>query len=646
MNHRITNLMNFRTIQFLSLFFISLSNASAVPLDSARIDDLVNQARTTMVSYPDSSRQVAFELYDYSDRNDYDWGRAQAYIFVGASFHRQGQFDTAIYYFDKTIAINETLKDSLQIGAAKLNKSMCLVSTGRYDEGAEHILESMKVLEQIMDTEPKAVGVYVRCFNIMGQVYYYQGDFEKTREYFVRYLEEAIKARDTLSIASANNNLGAVYYELGDYDKSLEHDLKGAEIHKHLNNPMGYANAMQNIATDLLERGEYEKAEKYLNVALEWYEKVPNEKGISEVYYNLGMLHYKRQSWKQSIQWYDKAMTLSKRINNPDVVKRSLLGLSDNYKSMGNYKKAYQAYKAYDAKSDSLTGLSHLEKVSELEIAYETEKKEQQIALQATAIQKGELELERNRLVMIILIVALLFVILVFVWIIKRQQYRRKILLEQERSRATKAQIEAVIQSQEKERSRVAMDLHDGFGQLISALRISINKKKPEGNEADELLDKMYASLKNIAFDLMPQTLMDKGLTEAIDELCFQLNNLGGIEFKMTAFEIDESQIEDHKVGVYRVIQEIVSNIIKYASASKVQISLTGLENELNIMIEDDGNGFDPQVLLHGSGNGWRNITSRLDLMKGSIEVDSTNGRKNTSVAIVVPYANQAKLVA
>lgn len=639
--------MNYR-ICYSLLFIIYSTFVLAEPIDSARVNGMVEQARTTMVTYPDSSRQIAFDLLEYSDQNDYDWGRAQAHIFVGASFHRQGQFDTAIYYFDRSLVVNLSLRDSLQIGAAKLNKSMCLVSTGRYEEGAQCILESMKVLEQIMDTEPKAIGVYVRCFNIMGQVYYYQGDFEKTKEYFVRYLEEAIKAKDTLSIASAHNNLGAVYYEMGNYEKSLEYDLRGAEIHKQLNNPMGYANAMQNIASDLLEREEFEKSGKYLKVALEWYKKVPNEKGISEVYSNLGMLNCKTENWTESIEWYEKAIELARRINNPDIVKRSLMGLSDNYYAIGNFKKAIEMYKAYDAKSDSLVNLSHLEKVSELEIVYETEKKEQQIALQAAVIQKSELELERNRLIMIVLIVVLSFLMLSIVWMIKRQQYKRKLLLEQERSRATKAQIEAVIKSQEKERSRVAMDLHDGFGQLISALRISLNNKQQEVSEAELLLDKMYASLKNIAFDLMPQTLMEKGLAEAIDELCFQLNNVGSIDFELTTFEIDESKIADHKVGIYRVIQEIVSNIIKHAAATNVQLSITGMEDELSILIEDNGNGYDPNVLFAGSGNGWRNITSRLDLMKGSIEVDSTVGRQNNAVTITVPYNHNhsSKMVA
>ncbi|MEP4091394.1 tetratricopeptide repeat protein [Reichenbachiella sp.] len=615
--------------------------------DSLKVDELVKQAKATMVSSPDSSRALGFELYAYANANDYDWGRAQGYIFVGASFHRQGGFDTAIYYFDKALEVNNTLKDSLQIGAAKLNKAMCLVSTGRYDEGAQSILESMKTLEQIMDTQPKAKNAYISCFNIMGQVYYYQSDFEKTRDYFVRYLEEATKAQDTLLIASANNNLGAVYYELGDFDKSLEHDLKGAEIHKQLNNPMGYANAMQNIAIDLMERAEYDKAEKFLKVALIWYQKVPNDKGVSEVYFNLGKLFYRTNKIDLSSKWYKLAIDLSGEINNPEVIKRSLLGLSNNYAAAGNHKMALETYKDHDIISDSLVNLSNLNKVSELEIAYETEKKERQIIFQKAAIQQSELELKRNQLVIIILFVLIALIGLTFLWFFKQQQYRRKLLLEQERTRASKEQIQAVIHSQEEERSRFAMDLHDDFGQLISALRININQKEVKEDEANNLLDAMYAALKNIAFNLMPQTLLEKGLSEAVDELCYQLNRLGEIKFKLNTFDIDETSIAPVKVSIYRIVQELLSNIIKYASANVVQVSITGLKGELNVLIEDNGDGFDPQKFFQSSGNGWRNISSRLDLMNGSIEVDSSRGRKNSSVSILIPYIKkEAKKVA
>lgn len=634
---------------FGQLLLILLCNFNCFSITSDRpwrLDSLAGLSRSVMVSFPDSSRRIAFELYELSNKLNNEWGKAQSQILIGASLHRQSKFDSAIFYFDAALEINRTHADTLQIATSKLNKAMCLVSTGRYEEGAENVLHSMQLSERILDKEPMAQGTYIRCFNIMGQVFYYQGDFEKTKDYFEMFLNEATKANDTLLIASANNNLGAVYYEMGDYDKSLEYDLKGAEIHKQLNNPIGYANAMQNIATDLLERDELIKAEKYLKEALVGYQKVPNEKGVSEVYYNLGILAMKRRNYTFAIEWFEKAMELASQINNPDVLKNGKREVASAYAESGRYQMAYDSFKMFHHLSDSLSNLTHRSKVSELEIAYEAEKNEILIEKQEATILQKELELERNRALMTLLGIGVFSVAGFGILFYKRNQYKANIAIEVERSELKAEQIKAVIESQEAERTRFAMDLHDDFGQLISALRLKVNQNSGKDIETNQMLDKMYLSLKNIAFNLMPQTLVEGGLVDAVNELCGQLNKLGNMNIQVRAFEVDELAIAPNKVALYRILQEVLNNIMKYASASKVSISLTGLGNELSIMIEDNGTGFDVNTLTLSKGNGWRNIASRLDLMNGTFEVDSTEGQPNSTVSIVIPYLSEAKRVA
>jgi two-component system NarL family sensor kinase len=619
--------------------------------DSIKRNKYLALAKSKLVSSPDSSRNIAFEMFEFSKSRKDLWGMAQGYILIGATLHRQGKFDSAIYYFDSALKINDTLKDSLQIAQSKLNKGMCYVSTGAYQKGAENTLASLKILEQLKDESIIARKTYLRCFNIMGQVYYYQSDFIKTKDYFERYLEEAIKAKDTLSIASANNNLGAVYYELKDYDKALEHDLKGAEIHKQLNNSMGYANSLQNIATGLREREEYDKALVYYKQAKDLYEEVPNEKGVSEVLFNYGAMYSEMGNLSLSIKHYLDAIELSKKINNHDVLKRCYSGLSKVYVKKNEYKSALEFHKRFHNLSDSLVNLKNLNKTNELEITYETEKKEQQIVLLSKDKELQASTIENNRISIIALIIFIVSAFILAVWLFKRTQYKQRLKFETEKAKSKEEQVIAVINSQEKERKRFAMDLHDDFGQLLSAMKLNVHSMKgisdnEKMKKSETLLDNMYSSLKNIAFDLMPHTLFEKGLEEALDELKDQINSSEQLRLDVQSFGIKNKIESDQKIALYRIIQELMSNVIKYSNAQKVNISITDHGDGLTLMIEDDGLGYDFNTFKNGKGNGWKNIQSRLGLLSGEIEIDTMKGRKNTTVALDIPYSIKEETVA
>jgi len=188
------------------------------------------------------------------------------------------------------------------------------------------------------------------------------------------------------------------------------------------------------------------------------------------------------------------------------------------------------------------------------------------------------------------------------------------------------------------------MDLPDDFGQLISALKLNVsNLKSKEAEKSEKILDTMYSSLKNIAFDLMPHTLFEKGLEEAIEELKEQVNSSSSLKMTFQPFGVSGKINDEQKVAVYRIVQELISNILKYAGASKINISLTDVGEGFSLLIEDDGKGFNLETFKNSNGNGWKNIHSRLDLLHGEIEFDTIQGRKNSTVSIEIPYNGQAK---
>ena len=135
----------------------------------------------------------------------------------------------------------------------------------------------------------------------------------------------------------------------------------------------------------------------------------------------------------------------------------------------------------------------------------------------------------------------------------------------------------------------------------------------------------------------MPQVLIKGGLEEALSELAYRVNSTGKVEISVSAFDLEADIQPDRKVALYRVCQEWINNVIKYSACTKIEVQLVQHADELVITIEDDGNGFDPTTLAISTGNGWRNINSRLTLVHGQIEIDSTPSRQGTTVTISVP---------
>ena len=139
--------------------------------------------------------------------------------------------------------------------------------------------------------------------------------------------------------------------------------------------------------------------------------------------------------------------------------------------------------------------------------------------------------------------------------------------------------------------------------------------------------------------------LVNNGLSDALTEFANRINRTGKVQVSIQAFDLNLQIPTQHKIALYRICQEWVNNILKYADASRISIQLVQHESELVIIIEDNGGGFDATQLVQSQGNGWKNINSRLGLIKGGIEIDSVPGRDGTTVVITIPQEKVPDLI-
>lgn len=239
----------------------------------------------------------------------------------------------------------------------------------------------------------------------------------------------------------------------------------------------------------------------------------------------------------------------------------------------------------------------------------------------------------------------LVLLVLIFVMLIQnRNRLKRKDNLKKMELKHRDSQMNAILQSQEKERSRYAQDLHDSYGQLIAVLKLNLQSLErkmgdlPDGTSkmfkhSNSVLQTMSDSLRRICFGLMPVTLEQRGLKEALQELAYNINVTGTINVDIKVNMILELD-RNHKILIFRICQEWLNNILKHSNAGVVKIELDQKPGNILLTIQDDGKGFDKKRLFDGTGLGWKNIQSRARILGAQVTIKSDTNKLGSRFAL------------
>jgi len=296
--------------------------------------------------------------------------------------------------------------------------------------------------------------------------------------------------------------------------------------------------------------------------------------------------------------------------------------------------------KKLGAVDQSLKKQEMAEYAVDLEAKYETERKESKIKLQHSQLQqKSIINYISIGSAMALLIISLLFY----------RTYTQKQKLQQQRIHELEAQqqltaTEAVLKGEEQERTRLAKDLHDGLGGMLSGIKYSFNTMKgnlimtPENNQAFErsmdMLDSSIKEMRRVAHNMMPEALVKFGLDTALKDVCNDITQSGALQVSYQSLGLENVIIEQTTaITVYRIVQELLNNTMKHAAAKMAIVQITKTDGHLSVTVEDDGKGFDVSLLKHSEGIGWNNIQNRIEFLKATLDVQSSK-EKGTSVFI------------
>lgn len=559
-------------------------------------------------------------------------GLAWSYNNIGNLYIEKTAYKTTLLYYDSALHIRKLLKDSMAIAQSLNNYGFVYKDLGDYTNALLKLFEAARYLEKGNDVASLAY-----CYNFIGSIYLLRKNYAYSTLFYSKALPLLRSINDRSGEAIALHVIGANHYELGQKEKGKAMMLSALDIYKEMGDVRQLANSYSDLSEIYVNENKFDSAEKLSQKAIAYHLQAGVTRNLGTSYIKLALAQEKLGKLNEAIASGNKAYEITKSSGEINSLKKVTQALSRLYSLSGNYAKAYQFQLQYDQLKDSLMNEITEKAIAQMQVKYETEKKDAEIEKQALQIRKKQAQL---MLVVFSGIAMIIIAILLYV----RHRLKQKALLSAMLLEEQHARNKAIIEAEEKERIRIARELHDGIGQQLSAAKMNLSafEQKVSENEKDQfntvvqLVDDAVKEVRSVSHNMMPNALIKQGLTSAVRDFINKMKPASGLKISLEMHGMEERLEPTQETVLYRILQECVNNIIKHAQASAVSIQLVRHDHNLSVMVEDNGKGFDSKKVNQFDGIGLKNIISRVEFLNGSVDFDSTPG-KGTTVNISIP---------
>ncbi len=659
-------------------------------------------------------------------------------------FVRKGNYDEAEKYYLEALELCKEHEYFKRIISIYTNLGIsALIVKGDYQVSLEYFDNALEIAKKVEDKENE-----VSLLSMIGAVHIEQGNYQKGIKFLYESLAFYEKSNDKRELPGIYNNIGEAFFLLNDYNMAEENYEKALAIFKENNVKSGIAIANLNLGRANVKQKEFTTAVSYLNQVYNEFDKNTNPREILlyydamaecmlsqgknlealdilnkalemdkelgefkkvaiELYTRLGMIYYELEDYKKAELFFQKSLKSSLDIKSRTEIQNNYFWLSKCYEKLVEHEKGLLYYKKYTSIKDSIFSLNKIKQIADIQIKYDTDKKEKEILLlqkekeyqtilfnsqknelykvnletdlekerkerdiiqlkaaqrkslidqlnMENSLQIAEKEIQNNQIKIqksqlareailrnmaivggILALLASFFIIMYY-----RQRLKTQKII-------AKKEIEAVNANhngREKERERIAKELHDGIGGNLAAIKLDLNKLSGVSDSDLQTIIKnvngTYNEVRALSHHLIPPNILNNTFEELINDYLADLSKTCTFVIHNDFFPPSGfNQLEDIiKIELYRITQELMSNIIKHAYAERVDLQFTILDNQIKLIIEDDGIGFD--VEKSSKGIGLSNISSRTKTLGGTMYIDTLKNR-GTVIEINVPFTEK-----
>lgn len=583
-----------------------------------------------------------------AEKVHYPKGIAASKNLLGVLCQEEGRYPESLSFFEAAKALRFSMGDS--IGAANVlgNLGKLKQKEGQYDASVGYFLQAISI-QQRFNNEKGLANAYMNLSN----TYEKEGSLDKGLAFLGKSLEIWQKRGDSLKIIDCLHNMALLHMRVGDLAKATycaKEVLSFCQKSNNIEEEIQILNLLADIST---RRGAVEQAAQYYAIAAQKTTdslKVLKRETVFSVYLNYATFQNNQNKVATGLSFLNKAAEWS---SSAEEFEALALNKADAYAKLGKLDSALFYQTNANQWKDSIYNKNKAEAISKFETQFNTP----QIRAQLNeSILAGQQKTKQNNILMGIL-AAVPFILLLFAayfWQKRRKDaiiaIQKEQLHHREIDRLLKDQeistINAMLQGQEAERDRIAKDLHDEVGGLLTGLGYElealVNDQRNEIHaqtlrDALKIVGTAYEETRRISHNLKSGVLAKFGIVMALRELAGSVNRgKSGLNATVFVHGMEENIPIDTKTEsqLYRIVQELIANTQKHAKASQITIAINRFDHELNLTYEDDGIGFDPQK--SGKGIGLKNIAARAHELGASMDIDSKLG-SGVSVFIKIP---------
>lgn len=568
------------------------------------------------IGYPDGAFNALMQMAIlYREKDDYQQMQAKMQQAYGWA-HKAKRKDAVAWWYN--------------------NMSDFYVSQGDYTTGASYLYKALQEIKKIPGPNITAANINLG----LGYLYKLMGQPQKAFALYSDAEQICIAGHFEYQLTGVYINKGAYYIDMHQPDSARWCFIQVMKLAKKQNLTDLIAMGHSGMGAALIAAGEYEMAVPHLRAAIDSAKR--NYPEIArDASYILGDALLHMHQYKDAERILLSALNETKSANTRYNYISCYTKLIRVYKASGQYQKAMDLMDSVAALKESMTSEENTKAVSLMEVKYKTAEKDKELAQNQLLIAKQKNRLTQKN-ILIASIVSGIALLCLLLWLRYRNiQNRERLQAEQIKAlqhENTISILRGVVQGEEKERGRLARELHDGIGGMLSAAMMRFMAmrhsnenivKMPAYQDAMTMLEEIGDEIRKTAHNLMPTSLLKQSLPEAVLSYCHSVQQGSKLQVDFQCYGDFSQFSQDFKLNVYRIIQELLKNIVAHSHANRALVQLIVNDNLLSLTVEDDGVGFNKSE--QAKGIGLHNLQARVAGLHGHCVIESEPG-KGTSV--------------
>lgn len=570
-------------------------------------------------------------------------------------FKRNEFFDEALKNYKKGLSITDSSIRQKQRSKTHLNIANVYTATGIYDSAVYHYQQSLLLNKQ--ETPDRQT---IATYSNLGNVYSLSDNYKQAEYYYIKALAHYKEKKNNVQIAKIYNNLGALFYEKGDDVISLDYFEKSIQLKEQVSDSTELVKGYLNIA-ELYSQKNTALALDYLEKASHFINNEKEASNNAKIYIARANIYQHKNQFLKAKEALQKAILLSKG-NEELTFKRYLAKKQSEFAyNERNYQKAYKYQMQYETLNDSVFNEQKLWDIAAVQKSYQSQVKKVEISLlekeRALAEEVAFRKQEENKklygyLIAIAIILSLVIIIAIYFYKLKKAANQlanqQEILLKQKIQNLVNDQeidiINATLSAREKEKEEISKELHNNIGSLLTSVKFhfqAFDKNLIDTHEGtkklyektNQILDNVTDEVRSISHRFDKDPIPEFHLEKAITSFSKKVENRN-LKVHTSIHGLDTFQNSQTSIFIFRILQELVNNVLKHAEASELSINITRNPDHINIMVEDNGKGF--KIGKKQRGIGLKNLKKELAILDGSCHIDSNESR-GTIVNIDIP---------